>query len=123
MEASALKQTLAANTTSDESTNQIRMRLSLLTPPAGASPEFILAPGLDAAFTVLHDHNEQVKIYLHGNQTEAALNSITVSGSRNQVNYNLPPSLKPYQGQKNNFVSLQWSWDESGKMPNHQSTT
>ena len=123
MEASALKQTLAANTTSDESTNQIRMRLSLLTPPAGASPEFILAPGLDAAFTVLHDHNEQVKIYLHGNQTEAALNSITVSGSRNQVNYNLPPSLKPYQGQKNNFVSLQWSWDEAGKMPNHQSTT
>ena len=95
----------------DLTTNAITMQVQLKAPANNQEPEFVLDPQLvNRNFNILANQNEIVKIYLHGDLYEPALDQIVVSGNLANLAYTFPPALDIFKnGTSVNGLKLQWA--------------
>ena len=134
MSASALSQ-WAKGQDQDLNTNQIEIQISLINQNQHR-PEYVLDPSLDQQNFILYaNQNTDIKIYVHGRDWKAQLNSIKATGSTNQLVYDwtnasaLEQFIKTDQTLKG--VKLEWKFananqwkvlNQTNSLPNSLST-
>ena len=108
-----LKKHLLGITNIDQSSNLLKMKITLKATPNN-NPEFVLETNLAAKeFIIQQDDNNVIKKYIHGTSLEPKLNEIRASGSFSQITYIYPSEIQQiFQGQKAG-LKLQYTFNDS----------
>ena len=103
--ATDLKTFLANQRNLDQPSNELKMKIELLQ-TNGQAAEFELDPNQSWEFSLLPDNNTIIKKYLHGTAIEADLvaNKISVSGSKNNLQYTFTGALKVFEVDGNDLT-------------------
>ena len=108
LKADELKTTLSSKQ-EDLNSNALKMKVEIKT-TAGQNPEFALEQSLaDKEFELLSDNNKTIKKWLHGKDFENELKTgqITVTGSKQDLQYNLGPQLTKFDKSSGKYESQQ----------------
>ena len=85
--------TFLATQTIDQTSNHLKLKISLKPTPAGQQPEFVLENSQNE-FSLQPENNTIIKKYIHGLEYEKQLNNIGVTGDFNNLKYTYPTEIQ-----------------------------